>query len=330
MEAEGGDAAQGAGVDVVASAPTPSSKTSFPYSAASSQLAARRNQDHDHDTDDSEGAGAVAQLAALASAYWLKWGGGRRMERCIEPREHSREPMPLPGSLVSPPPATDGGTLALGLDQDQNHTLASAAAPVVKDWDRHSIPSPPVSVRVPVPVRIVQITDPHLGHLDHERTLRRLCEEIVRVDPDLVLLTGDFFVPDGDAGGTLDESGEGDDNGGEEGGDPDIEAARCRGNRTAFGGDRGLSAGLPPVAPGFHPDSTYPPADGKGLLRWALWPLRALHGRTFACLGNHDEESLRVHAIVRADLRAVGVQLMYDDAVAVPTRAGPVVVHGLA
>lgn len=54
-----------------------------------------------------------------------------------------------------------------------------------------------------LPVRIIQLTDVHLGHLDHERILRRLCEEAVDSRPDLVLLTGDFFVPDGDAGGTI-------------------------------------------------------------------------------------------------------------------------------
>ncbi len=44
------------------------------------------------------------------------------------------------------------------------------------------------------PLRIVQITDPHLGTFMPEDRLRRLCERAVALDPDLVLLTGDFLT----------------------------------------------------------------------------------------------------------------------------------------
>lgn len=47
------------------------------------------------------------------------------------------------------------------------------------------------------PLRVVQITDPHLGAFRSEASLRRLCERAVAAEPDLVLLTGDFFTREG-------------------------------------------------------------------------------------------------------------------------------------
>lgn len=44
------------------------------------------------------------------------------------------------------------------------------------------------------PLRVVQITDPHLGPLMSEHRLRRVCERAVARKPDLVLLTGDFLT----------------------------------------------------------------------------------------------------------------------------------------
>lgn len=46
------------------------------------------------------------------------------------------------------------------------------------------------------PLRIVQITDPHLGPWMSVRRLRRICARAVARDPDLVLLTGDFLTMD--------------------------------------------------------------------------------------------------------------------------------------
>jgi uncharacterized protein len=46
----------------------------------------------------------------------------------------------------------------------------------------------------PHPLRIVQITDPHLGPFMSVRRLRRICERAVAARPDLVLLTGDFLT----------------------------------------------------------------------------------------------------------------------------------------
>ncbi len=44
------------------------------------------------------------------------------------------------------------------------------------------------------PLRVVQITDPHLGTFMTEAALRRISEDAVAADPDLVLLTGDFLT----------------------------------------------------------------------------------------------------------------------------------------
>ncbi len=48
--------------------------------------------------------------------------------------------------------------------------------------------------RVARPLRIVQITDPHLGPFMSEARLRRITERAVRAKPDLVLLTGDLLT----------------------------------------------------------------------------------------------------------------------------------------
>jgi len=44
------------------------------------------------------------------------------------------------------------------------------------------------------PLRIVQITDPHLGPFMSEQRLRSIAERAVAAEPDLVLLTGDFLT----------------------------------------------------------------------------------------------------------------------------------------
>jgi predicted MPP superfamily phosphohydrolase len=61
-------------------------------------------------------------------------------------------------------------------------------------------------------------------------------------------------------------------------------------------------------------------------LTLALAPLRALPGRVFACLGNHDHEA--PETVARA-LAAVGAKLLVDEAVVVETPAGRVQILGL-
>jgi predicted MPP superfamily phosphohydrolase len=56
---------------------------------------------------------------------------------------------------------------------------------------RAAAPAQPSESR---PLRIVQITDPHLGPFMSVERLRSICERAVAKDPDLVLLTGDFLT----------------------------------------------------------------------------------------------------------------------------------------
>ncbi|MCB9796697.1 MAG: metallophosphoesterase [Alphaproteobacteria bacterium] len=44
------------------------------------------------------------------------------------------------------------------------------------------------------PLRVVQITDPHLGSFMSVRRLARVCEEAIAQNPDLIVLTGDFLT----------------------------------------------------------------------------------------------------------------------------------------
>jgi predicted MPP superfamily phosphohydrolase len=118
-------------------------------------------------------------------------------------------------------------------------------------------------VRNTRPMRIVQITDPHLGPFMSVNRLRRICERAVAAGPDLVLLTGDFL--------TMESQGD------------------------------------------------------HGLLGRALAPLKALEGRCFACLGNHD---LEAPTHVRAGLASVGATLLVDELSRVETPAGPVEILG--
>jgi predicted MPP superfamily phosphohydrolase len=58
-------------------------------------------------------------------------------------------------------------------------------------------------VRDARPLRIIQITDPHLGPFMSVKRLRGICERAVAARPDLVLLTGDFLTMESQADLTL-------------------------------------------------------------------------------------------------------------------------------
>lgn len=115
-------------------------------------------------------------------------------------------------------------------------------------------------------LKIIQLTDIHIGPFMSVSSLYRTCEKIVQLKPDLVLLTGDFYTPEGD--NTLDS----------------------------------LSSGLA--------------------------PLKALAGKTFACLGNHDKESSRILNLVREELQKVQIKLLVDQEDIVETRLGKVQIIG--
>lgn len=55
-------------------------------------------------------------------------------------------------------------------------------------------PHPRGDARSESPLRIVQITDPHLGPFMSVARLRRICERAIAMSPDVVLLTGDFLT----------------------------------------------------------------------------------------------------------------------------------------
>jgi len=150
-----------------------------------------------------------------------------------------------------------GVVQSLALRQEQVDIVVADGA--VSGLRRH-VSAP---VRVERPLRLVQISDPHLGPFMPVERLRRIVASAVEREPDLVLLTGDFL--------TMESQG-----------DP-------------------------------------------ALLATALEPLRALRGRAFACLGNHDHEALDT---VRRALEHAGVHLLVDEAALVDTDAGPVQLLG--
>lgn len=59
----------------------------------------------------------------------------------------------------------------------------------------------PGSARQARPLRVAQISDPHLGPFMSVARLQRICAEAVAADPDLILLTGDFLTMDSQESG---------------------------------------------------------------------------------------------------------------------------------
>jgi predicted MPP superfamily phosphohydrolase len=165
--------------------------------------------------------------------------------------------LPLPAPWIPYALALIGVIQSLGQREEQVDIVVADGA--VQGLRRH-VSGPG---RVARPLRVVQITDPHLGPFMSVERLRGIVDSAVSRDPDLVLLTGDFL--------TMESQG-----------DP-------------------------------------------RLLATALEPLRALHGRAFACLGNHDHEALDT---VRDALQHAGVRLLVDEATLVQTPAGPVQLLG--
>lgn len=64
-------------------------------------------------------------------------------------------------------------------------------------------PHPRGDARQERPLRVVQITDPHLGPFMSVARLRRIAERAVLAEPDLVFLTGDFLTMESQSDGTL-------------------------------------------------------------------------------------------------------------------------------
>ena len=150
-----------------------------------------------------------------------------------------------------------GVVQSLALREEQVDIVVADGA--VAGLRRH-VPGP---VRVARPLRLVQVSDPHLGPFMSVERLRSIVASAVERGPDLVLLTGDFLTMESQS-------------------DP-------------------------------------------ALLATALEPLRALPGRAFACLGNHDHEALDT---VQHALRHAGVRLLVDESAVVETAVGSVQLLG--
>jgi predicted MPP superfamily phosphohydrolase len=92
--------------------------------------------------------------------------------------------------ITSTRPVAEIVRITLG-DVGDDGPLEVSRLPVER-YRRH--PPAPLARR---PLRVVQITDPHLGPWQPVAKLRRQIEELIRHDPDLVLLTGDFLTMEG-------------------------------------------------------------------------------------------------------------------------------------
>lgn len=125
---------------------------------------------------------------------------------------------------------------------------------------RHRIDRDPPDRR---PLRVAQITDPHVGPFMSVERLRRIVERVVAAEPDLVLITGDLL--------------------------------------------------------------TMESHEAEARVAWAYEPLRALPGRVFGCLGNHDHEA---RDTVRHVFDHIGGTLLVDQATVVDTPIGPVEIVG--
>lgn len=65
---------------------------------------------------------------------------------------------------------------------------------VVDGLNRHALHQPATHPLARRPLRIVQISDPHLGPFMSVQKLAAICQRAVAADPDLILLTGDFLT----------------------------------------------------------------------------------------------------------------------------------------
>ncbi len=83
----------------------------------------------------------------------------------------------------------------VGLVQSLRPRVEQVDVVVADGTDRGALDRCPVSSeRSERPLRVVQITDPHLGPFMSVARLRRIVERAVEREPDLVLLTGDFLT----------------------------------------------------------------------------------------------------------------------------------------
>jgi predicted MPP superfamily phosphohydrolase len=100
----------------------------------------------------------------------------------------------LPGVYL-PYLAAGIGVLQSLWAREETRDIVVADSQVVPALARHA----GSDARVARPLRLVQITDPHLGPFMSVERLRRICQRAVEKSPDLVLLTGDFLTMESQA-----------------------------------------------------------------------------------------------------------------------------------
>jgi predicted MPP superfamily phosphohydrolase len=79
--------------------------------------------------------------------------------------------------------------------REETRDIVVADREVVPALTRHE----PGSARVTRPLRLVQITDPHLGPFMSVERLAGICQRAVDKSPDLIVLTGDFLTMESQA-----------------------------------------------------------------------------------------------------------------------------------
>lgn len=104
----------------------------------------------------------------------------------------------LPGIFVPYAAAAIGVLQSLWSREETRHIVV-ADREVVPALSRHR----PPPARVERPLRLVQITDPHLGPFMSVERLAAICQRAVDKAPDLILLTGDFLTMESQADPSL-------------------------------------------------------------------------------------------------------------------------------
>ncbi|MEP7051253.1 MAG: metallophosphoesterase, partial [Pseudomonadota bacterium] len=100
----------------------------------------------------------------------------------------------LPGVWVPYAVALFGVMQSL-YSREEQVELVVADGQSVPDLRRHRVPVPARAHHASRrPLRLIQITDPHLGPFMSVARLRTICERAAARNPDLVLLTGDFLT----------------------------------------------------------------------------------------------------------------------------------------
>jgi uncharacterized protein len=100
----------------------------------------------------------------------------------------------LPGVFV-PYLAAGIGVLQSLVAREETRDIVVADQQIVPALSRHR----GSDARVERPLKLVQISDPHLGPFMSVERLARICERAAAKEPDLVLLTGDFLTMESQA-----------------------------------------------------------------------------------------------------------------------------------